>query len=240
MTVFLPSSLCSLAGIALSEPLNIMFSINVAPQVAGDEKDYSSLVSSSRTALSPDFDEIALNRLQPIYRDLVSFSAEINRRHNLAELENRQLRNVEYAARDTLLILGEATQLNREMNRNMNDDNAHVRAAFDSLRCAMLEFLAKLRDLDLALAKQDLEVQLEARDAELNAGESSFAQELNQLLEKDLVSADAAASLFNSATLVRSICQQLLRASRHVSDAAAAYDDVEIELEDGNEALPAD
>ena len=218
---------------------SVLYSINIPIDSTEWEKGSDQLVSSSREVLSPDFDAIALNRLQPIYRDLVSFSAETSKRHSLEDLESRQLRHLGYAARDTLLILGEATQLNREVNRNMNNANEHVRDGFDTLRRAVLDFLERLKNVDLTSEKDVLEDELEGLEDALKAGEKAFVAELNRLLDEDRVSADDAASLFNSAALVRSICQHLLRASRQVSDATAAYDEIEIELEEGNEAAAA-
>ena len=55
---------------------------------------------------------------------------------------------------------------------------------------------------------------------ELSSVPETFLRVL--LLSEDKISADANASLFNSAGLVRSICKKVIRAIRNVSDAAEA------------------
>ncbi len=55
-----------------------------------------------------------------------------------------------------LLILGNVTQLNHEMNLHMNDENSNVLESFDKQRSALLEFLIQLNEIDIKASREEL------------------------------------------------------------------------------------
>lgn len=209
----------------------VLQGINVDPDDFRDSREVDRLVTESREVLTPDFEDMGANHLQPIYRDLVNFGTRINQVHSLEEDESRQLRNIGYAARDSLLILSNVTLLNHEMNMHMNDDNTHVRRCFDRQRKSLLNMIVELGELNYRLPPQELDLELKALKRKLADSEHKAIEELRELLAAEEIPADLAASLYGTAALVRSVGKQLIRAARHVSDAAAAYDDIGIELE---------
>jgi hypothetical protein len=146
--------------------------------------------------------------------------------------ESRQLTNIGNAARDALLILGNVTQLNSEMNVHMNDENSNVLELFDKQRSALLEFLIQLNEIDIKASREELEARFDEMDLDLQNNEREATDEIERKLEEDKIPAEMGASLFSVIVLVRSICHQLIRATRHFSDAAASYDEVEIEMKD--------
>jgi phosphate:Na+ symporter len=215
----------------------IMQSINVDTATLESEKDLHEIVVNSREVITPDLEDTTVNQIQPFYRDLLQFGSKIHREFALEGKESRQLRNIGYAARDSLLILANASQLNQEINQHMNDDNSRVRESFDGLREALLEFLIKIQDVDLCLSRADFENQLAEITNQQARFEDAAAANINDLLNQDLISSEQAVSLFSSTGLIRSVCNQLLRAARDVGDAAAAYNDANIDLESAREPV---
>ena len=146
---------------------------------------------------------------------------------------NEYCNGLESAARvgcPSLLILGDVTQLKRGLDQHIEDDNRQVRDAADRLRIGLLEFLDRTKEIDFSKGQAALEAKLGELEQSLEAGETAFNQKLNELIDANKIPAAAGASLFNSVGLVRAICQKIIRAARHVSDAAVAYDTVELEL----------
>jgi hypothetical protein len=185
-----------------------------------------------REVISPNFEDVAVNRLQPVYRELLAFRTKTHQRFTLEDDESRQLTNIGNAARDALLILGNVTQLNSEMNVHMNDENSNVLESFDKQRSALLEFLIQLNEIDIKASREELEARFDEMDLDLQNSEREATDEIERKLEEDKIPAEMGASLFSVIVLVRSICHQLIRATRHFSDAAASYDEVEIEMKD--------
>jgi len=216
---------------------SIMQGINVPVEDADGVTDLKELVASSREIISPDLDDIAVNRIQPIYRDLLTFGAKTEQQVNLEEEENRQFNSIGNAARDSLLILGVMSQLNREMNLHMNDENPDVSQSFDRQRLVILEFMIKLQDVDLQLSKGELDATLGTIKTDLQKSERQSMTEIYQLLKSDKIPPEMSASLLSTIGFVQSICGHLLRVVRHLSDAAASYDDVGIELESVTESV---
>ena len=214
----------------------IMQGINIPQQTIDTSTDIAKLVETSREVLSADYENVAVNQLQPIYRDILEFGSKTHQAFTLEDEESRRLINISYAARDSLLIMGNVAQLNREMNKHMNDTNGHVRKAFDKQRSALLEFLGQMYDFDFKASREGLESYFDEIENELETDETDAINEIEDKLERDTIPAEMGASLFSTVVLVRSICRQIIRAMRHISDAAATYDEVEIELEDPEES----
>ena len=210
----------------------ILEGINISKSVLEleNEPDKRTLVADSRELLTADFDAVVRDRLDPIYRELVSFGSKVHHKFTLAEKEADQLRNIGNAARDSLLILGDVRQLKRELDQHIGDENRKVRDAADSLRVGLLEFLDRLKEIDFTKGREPLDAMLGDFEQSLTTDEDAFNQKLNELIVSEVIPSAAGASLFSSVGLVRAICQKLIRVTRHVSDAAAAYDTVELEL----------
>jgi len=208
----------------------VLNGVNIPAAALEDTRDLSVLVAESREMLTADYDAVVRSRLNPIYRELVTFANKVHQKFTLEDQEALQLRNIGHAARDSLLILGTISQLKHEMDRFIESDDANVRSAFDQLRVGLLEFLCQSREIDFAKDREALEADLRALENELEEGENRFIANLNDLISEDKIAAEAGASLFVSAGLVRSICQDIIRAIRHVSDAATTYDTVALEL----------
>lgn len=214
--------------------------INIPNQVLDASTDIDKLVKSSRGVISPNFEDVAVNRLQPVYRELLAFRTKTHQRFTLEDDESRQLSNVGDAARDAVLILGNVIQLNREMNLHMNDENSNVLESFDKQRAALLEFLVKLGEINIKASRKELETFFDDMDVDLKSNEREATEEIERKLEEDRIAAEMGASLFSVIVLNRSICHQLIRATRHFSDAAASYDEVEIEVKDQLDDDPAE
>jgi len=210
----------------------ILEGINISKSVLEleNEPDKTTLVADSREILTADFDAVVRNRLDPIYRELVSFGSKVHHKFTLEEKEADQLRNIGNAARDSLLILGDVRQLKRELDQHIGDENKQVRDAADSLRVGLLEFLDRLKEIDFTKGRAPLDAKLGEFEQSLKVDENAFNRKLNELIVTEVIPSAAGASLFNSVALVRAICQKLIRVTRHVSDAAEAYDTVELEL----------
>lgn len=217
----------------------VLQGINIPNQVLDASTDIDKLVKGSRRVISPNFEDVAVNRLQPVYRELLAFRTKTHQRFTLEDDESLQLSHVGDAARDALLILGNVIQLNREMNLHMNDENSNVLALFDKQRAALLEFLVKLGEIDIKASRKELETFFDDMDVDLKNNEREAIEEIERKLEEDKIPAEMGASLFSVIILNRSICHQLIRATRHFSDASASYDEVEIEVKDQLEDDPA-
>ena len=109
--------------------------------------------------------------------------------------ECRQLTNIGNAARDALLILGNVTQLNHEMNLHMNDENSNVLESFDKQRSALLEFLIQLNEIDIKASREELEARFDEMDLDLQNNEREATDEIERELEEDKIPAEMGASL---------------------------------------------
>ncbi|MFG0317066.1 MAG: Na/Pi cotransporter family protein [Planctomycetota bacterium JB042] len=152
------------------EPVHdaVLMGVNVSAEALdrlddwGEAGDLAALVARSREVRTADYEEVVRTRLDPIYRALVTFSTEVHRRFTLERQEDVRLRSIGFAARDSLLILGDVSQLKRELDRFLNDENAEVRDAVDRLRVALLEFLPRARAIDLTQGRDALERDIDA------------------------------------------------------------------------------
>ncbi len=207
----------------------VMESVNVSPVGVTSEANIEDLVKRSRTLLTPDLDDVAVHRLQPIYRQLVDYATQIQQRHHLEEDQQRQLRDIGLAARDTMLIVGDAGQLNREMEGLMQLEDEKTQAAVDGLRAQLLSFIKDTTMIDYSLTRAALEADLKALDKKRKRSDKAFVAEVSELLEQNGITPAIASSLYASSALVRSICKQLVRAERRIGDAAREYDEVQID-----------
>jgi phosphate:Na+ symporter len=205
--------------------------INVPPRTISSETDIEGLVQQSREVLSPDLDEITTSQLQPIYRQLADYGNRIHEKHKLEADAQTRLRNIGFAARDALLILGDIGQLNHQMNEYLNHDNERVRGAFDTLRAEVLQLIVVFQDINHSESKEVLEGKLVALDDYLKTSDIERADDFQRLLDAGQIDAGAAAALFAASGLVRSIGMRLIRVERHVGDAVLEYDAVSIEEE---------
>jgi phosphate:Na+ symporter len=213
----------------------VLESINVPPAQVSGSTDIDALVARSQRLLTPDLEDVAVQRLRPIYRQMVAYASRIHERHNLQKDEERQLRDVGLAARDSMLILGDAGQLNREMNTLMESEDENVRAACDGLRRQLLGFISDASAIDYRLTKEELEADLKSLDRRRKRSDKVFVREVGGLLSEEAISPAVASSLYTCSALIRSICKQLVRAERRISDAAREYDEVyidEVEVSD--------
>ena len=208
----------------------ILAGVNIPSSALDDTRDISELVAQSRKILTANYESIVRTRLDPIYRELLAFANKVLQKFTLEDQEALQLRNIGYAARDTLLILGIVSQLKREVDRYMESEDTEVREAFDQLRAGLLEFLREIGQLDYSKKREALEADLSALESALKEGENTFTAGVNDLVAAGKIDAEAGASLFNSAGMVRNISEDIIRAVRHVSDVASTYDAVALEL----------
>ncbi len=208
----------------------VLEGINVPADALDNGKDRAQVVKEARTVLTANFDAVVTNFLQPVYRAIIAFGTRIQQRFSLEDEESIQLRNIGYAARDSLLILGDVQQLKAEMDTYIADENPAVQESFDMLRVVLVDFVARTRQIDVAVEKDALETEIHSIEQQLENGELEFNRHLDELAASDAISTDAGASLFNSVALVKSISRKLLRAIRHVGDAALEHDKVAIEL----------
>lgn len=210
----------------------VMHGINLHRHDLQGAKSLDDLVANSRAIISLDFERFVEKHIRPIYEGMIRYSSKVHQRFTLEAEEEEQLRRIGYAARDSLLIAGKMAQYNQELNRYMDDPNPVVRDTFDEQRKYFVEFLERLRFLDLDEPTEDVERQLKDLRHWTRECERRLDAELQSITVAGTIGTTAAAGLYAGSRLLRSLYKDIIRSVRHLNAASDIYTDDETEHEE--------
>jgi len=210
----------------------VLKAMNIEPDKLILKQDIPALVKQSRASLENDFSSVIHERLEPIYRELMRFITKTSQAFSLNDKQTRELLNIGQAARDSLLIVRDATQANKVINNHMNDKSENTRDAFDSLREDMLRLMMDLQSIDITLPRKQFRRDIRRLKQEIKDKDHALDLEINQLLKSNRISTEAASDLYNASALVISIANKMIRAARHIGSVNAEYEVVPPETAD--------
>ncbi len=210
----------------------VMHGINLHRHDLDGAKSLDDLVANSRAIISLNFERFVEHHIRPIYEGMISYTSKVHQRLPLEDKEEEQLRRIGYAARDSLLIAGKMAQYNQELNRYMDHPNKVVRDSFDEQRKCFVEFLERLRFLDLDEPTEEVERQLRDLRRWTKESEQRLDAELQEVTVAGTIDTTSAAAIYAGSRLLRSLYKDIIRSFRHLNAASDIYAESEPELEE--------
>ena len=168
------------------------------------------LIEKSTVDLEADVRELYYSKVKTIYGEIIRFATTAQSSLNLSKKQYRKVSDIMVANRKMIEIVRNSRELNRNVVIVMNSDNEHLKKEYDSFRkkvARVLRVIYRLRkgeELDRQYAKL-AKLKMEAKK---NIRHSNVS--IDKLIRDDLITADAASSLFNDYSNVNDIIRKLI------------------------------
>ncbi len=189
---------------------NIMAStLNIPTDEIRSNSDLTSLIKNNNRVMKTDIDDFYESQIKPLYNATVAFASKIRIDDDPEQLA--RLYDLRAANRYIVESTKDIKHLQKNLIRFTSSDNPAIKHEYDIIRFQLATLLRKIeqirseQDEDMtSLALDELKVEVERNDIIANGN-------LDNLIRRDLISADMATSLINDNAYARDITKNLIK-----------------------------
>jgi phosphate:Na+ symporter len=190
--------------------INIILStLNIPADDIRSNSDLISLIYDNDRVIKTDIDDYYESQIKPLYNAIVAFASEIRIDDEPEQLV--RLYDLRTASRYIVESTKDIKHLQKNLIRFSISDNPAIKREYGTIRFQLATLLRKIeiirseQDEDMtSLSLDELKVEVERNDIIANG-------DLDNLIRRDLISADMATSLINDNAYARNITKNLIK-----------------------------
>ena len=168
------------------------------------------VVKKSKTDLNVDVRDLYVTKVKNIYGEIIRYATTAQSSLDLTKPQNKRVSEIKIANRRMVEIIKDVKEIGSNVSNFMNSDNAYIREEYDVFRKKVVKVL---RVIYLFRKEQDNTkhynklVKLK-REAKENVHQGS--RRIDNLIRKDLITAEMASSLVNDNDNVNHLIRNLI------------------------------
>jgi phosphate:Na+ symporter len=188
----------------------VAHALNIHQSDIKSEEKLSVIIKNSKEDFKTDVEDLYYSKVKAIYGEIITYASNAQSNLNLTKKQNKAITEIKIANRKMVEIIKDARELNKNISLVLNLDNPYLQQEYDRYRKKITKVLRViyLFRIENSGSKYAVELKQLKRQARINARQSTST--IDNLIRKNLITADMASSLFNDYTNVNDIIRNLI------------------------------
>ncbi|WP_288955147.1 Na/Pi symporter [uncultured Polaribacter sp.] len=178
--------------------------------IKSDEK-IKDIINKSDEIILTDVEDMYYTKVKNIYGQIIHYTAKGQQDLKLTKQQNKRLAEIKLANRRMVEIIRDSRELEKNVTRFLDSDNAYVKKEYDKFRKKIVKVLRVIYKFRKNEEKEVYFNQLMNLKKEAKNAIHSDNKSLDKLIRKELITTDMASSLVNDNVNVNDLIKRLIQ-----------------------------
>ncbi len=188
----------------------VAHALNIHREDIKSTEEITEIVKKSTKDLNINVDELYYTKVKTIYGEIIKYAATAQSKLTLNKTENKSISDIKIANRKMIEIIKDVKELNRNITSTANFNNPYLKEEYDGFRQKLTKVLRTIywfrkEEDNVKYAEILSKLKTEAKHNYRHTSKS-----IDNLIRKDLITAENASSLFNDYSNVNDITKKLI------------------------------
>jgi phosphate:Na+ symporter len=190
----------------------VAHAINIHREDILSDKKLRVIVEKSHEDLETDVDQLYRDKVKSIYGEIIRYASTAQSTLILNKDQNKILTDLKVANRKMVEIVKSSSELNRNINLVLQSDNQDLKKEYDAFRRKLIKVLRiiYLFRTEEGGTSEKYIAQLASLRKEAKENKRQSNKAIDELIRKNLISAEMASSLFNDYSNVNDMIKKLI------------------------------
>ena len=188
----------------------VSHALNIHRDDIKTDQKIKKIIKKSTEDMNIDVEELYYKKVKTIYGEIIKYATAIQSKLNLSEKQNQAVSEIKIANRKMVEILNDVREINKNVSRSLSLGNPYLLEEYNHFRAKVTKvlrviYLFRTEENTDEYGNKLTDLKLEAKDNIRHSNES-----IDNLIRKDLITAEMASSLFNDNTNVNDMIRKLI------------------------------
>lgn len=188
----------------------VSHALNIHRDDIKTDQKIKKIIKKSTEDMNIDVEELYYKKVKTIYGEIIKYATAIQSKLNLSEKQNQAVSEIKIANRKMVEILNDVREINKNVSRSLSSGNPYLLEEYNHFRAKVTKvlrviYLFRTEENADEYGNKLTDLKLEAKDNIRHSNES-----IDNLIRKDLITAEMASSLFNDNTNVNDMIRKLI------------------------------
>ena len=188
----------------------VSHALNIHRDDIKSDQKIKKIIKKSTEDMNIDVEELYYKKVKTIYGEIIKYATAIQSKLNLSEKQNQAVSEIKIANRKMVEILNDVREINKNVSRSLSLGNPYLLEEYNHFRAKVTKvlrviYLFRTEENADEYGNKLTDLKLEAKDNIRHSNES-----IDNLIRKDLITAEMASSLFNDNTNVNDMIRKLI------------------------------
>ena len=188
----------------------VSHALNIHRDDIKTDQKIKKIIKKSKEDMNIDVEELYYKKVKTIYGEIIKYATAIQSKLNLSEKQNQAVSEIKIANRKMVEILNDVREINKNVSRSLSLGNPYLLEEYNHFRAKVTKvlrviYLFRTEENADEYGNKLTDLKLEAKDNIRHSNES-----IDNLIRKDLITAEMASSLFNDNTNVNDMIRKLI------------------------------
>ena len=188
----------------------VSHALNIHRDDIKTDQKIKKIIKKSTEDMNIDVEELYYKKVKTIYGEIIKYATAIQSKLNLSEKQNQAVSEIKIANRKMVEILNDVREINKNVSRSLSSGNPYLLEEYNHFRAKVTKvlrviYLFRTEENADEYGNKLTDLKLEAKDNIRHSNES-----IDNLIRKDLITAEMASSLFNDNTNVNDMIGKLI------------------------------
>ena len=188
----------------------VSHALNIHRDDIKTDQKIKKIIKKSTEDMNIDVEELYYKKVKTIYGEIIKYATAIQSKLNLSEKQNQAVSEIKIANRKMVEILNDVREINKNVSRSLSLGNPYLLEEYNHFRAKATKvlrviYLFRTEENADEYGNKLTDLKLEAKDNIRHSNES-----IDNLIRKDLITAEMASSLFNDNTNVNDMIRKLI------------------------------
>ena len=188
----------------------VSHALNIHRDDIKSDQKIKKIIKKSTEDMNIDVEELYYKKVKTIYGEIIKYATAIQSKLNLSEKQNQAVSEIKIANRKMVEILNDVREINKNVSRSLSLGNPYLLEEYNHFRAKVTKvlrviYLFRTEENTDEYGNKLTDLKLEAKDNIRHSNES-----IDNLIRKDLITAEMASSLFNDNTNVNDMIRKLI------------------------------
>ena len=188
----------------------VSHALNIHRDDIKSDQKIKKIIKKSTEDMNIDVEELYYKKVKTIYGEIIKYATAIQSKLNLSEKQNQAVSEIKIANRKMVEILNDVREINKNVSRSLSLGNPYLLEEYNHFRAKVTKvlrviYLFRTEENAVEYGNKLRDLKLEAKDNIRHSNES-----IDNLIRKDLITAEMASSLFNDNTNVNDMIRKLI------------------------------
>jgi len=188
----------------------VSHALNIHRDDIKTDQKIKKIIKKSTEDMNIDVEELYYKKVKTIYGEIIKYATAIQSKLNLSEKQNQAVSEIKIANRKMVEILNDVREINKNVSRSLSLGNPYLLEEYNHFRAKVTKvlrviYLFRTEENADEYGNKLTDLKLEAKDNIRHSNES-----IDNLIRKDLITAEMASSLFNDNTNVNDMIRKLI------------------------------
>lgn len=188
----------------------VTHALNIHRADVKSEEKLKNVIKKSNIDLKTNVDDLYYSKVKIIYGEIIKYASTAQSTLSLDNIQIKAITNIKIANRKMVEIIKDVRELNKNITMVLNLENKYLQKEYDGYRKKLTKVLRVIYLFRTENNEKKYELQLNKlrNEAKLNVRQSN--KSIDNLIRKNLITAEMASSLFNDYTNVNDMIKKLI------------------------------